>query len=100
MCSVHTHDLFACRDLEVLPRALAWLVVPVLVHNVVACLIKNSEAVNVASHLVVLVDVNISDAVVWRNTELLDCALLLALGYTDTHELALDPAREVQFKLV
>lgn len=100
MSSVHTHDLFTCWDLEVFPGPLACLIEPVLVDQIVASLIKNSEAVNVATDLVMLIDVEISDAAVRLYVEFLGCALLLAVWCINTDNLTLDPTREVQFHLV
>ena len=100
MSSVHAHDLFTCWDLEVFPGPLACLIEPVLVDQIVASLIKNSEAVNVATNLVMLIDVEISDAAVRLDVELLGCALLLAVWRINTDNLTLDPTREVQFHLV
>ena len=93
-------DLLGSWDLEVLPIALPWLVVPVLIDQVIACLVQDSEAVDVSSDLIVLIDVDISDAAVRLNAELLDCALVSALRGCDTDKLTGDSAREVQFQLV
>ena len=61
MGAVHANYLFAVWNLEMLPSGLGCSTVPLLINNVLAKLIENSKAIDVACWIA-LIDVDISDA--------------------------------------
>ena len=100
---MHANDLFAHRDLEVLPcgALLARFVMPMLVHNVLAFVIDDSKAVDTAICLR-LIDIDIGDTFLHINREVPEVLVnfMLFSRVRRPQNFARNTIREVEVDLV